>query len=354
MRSLVLIVLLLFSINSFAQLGGKHTFSFLGLSYSARTVGLGNSFITAIDNDLSLGILTPSLLNMKQNNAATFNHSILSGGINYGMVGYAHKIRNAGIMSGHIRYASYGKMDLTNELGVKTGEFRAGDVIAGVGFQHDVNKYISIGANLNFIFSNLETYNAFGMSLDLAGTFHFDKANTIVTAVVKNFGYQFDGYIKKQHEPIMPEMQIGISHKIKHAPIRISVLMHHLTKWDLSYLDPSLKPKKDPLTGDTIPVKKASWGEKFGRHFTFQLEILITSYLQIRAAFNYNQRQQMKIIDRTGMAGFSFGLGLMFKKFQIQYGINVISAAGFNNMFSISTSISEWKKRGTPRKSAKK
>lgn len=354
MRSLALIISVLFSVSGFAQLGGKHTFSFLGLSYSARTVGLGNSFITARDNDLSLGILTPSLLNEQQNNAGTFNHSILSGGINYGMVGYAHKIKNAGIMSGHIRYVSYGKMDMMNELGIKTGTFRADNVIAGVGFQHDVNRFISIGANLNFIFSNLAQYNAFGMSLDLAGTFHFDKANTIVTAVVKNFGYQFDGFITKQHEPIMPEMQLGVSHKIKHAPLRISVLMHHLNKWDLSYFDPNQKPTKDPLTGDTISVKRAGWGEKFGRHFTFQLEILITSYLHVRAAFDYNQRQQMKSIDRTGMAGFSFGLGLMFKKFQIQYGINVVSSAGFNNMFSISTNFSEWKKRGTPRKRAKK
>jgi len=347
MRISLLISLFFFSVTSFAQLGGKHTFSFLDLSFSARTVGLGNDFITARDNDLSLGLLTPSLLNELQNNSATFNHSILASGTNYGMVGYAHKIKNAGIMSGQIRYISYGKMDRTNELGEVTGTFRAGDVVVGLGFQHDINKYISIGANLNFIFSNLDTYNAFGMSLDLAGTFHFDKANTIVTAVVKNAGYQFSGYVTKQHEPIRPQMQIGVSHKIKHAPLRISVLMHDLNKWDLTYNDPNVKPTKDPLTGDTIPVKKSGFGDKLGRHFTFQLEILITSYLHVRAAFNIQQRQQMKVVDRTGMAGFSFGFGLMLKKFQIQYGINIISAAGFNNMFSISTNIDEWKKRGS-------
>jgi hypothetical protein len=349
MRKVVSIVILFFAFAANAQLGGKNTFSFLGLSYSARTVGLGNSFITARDNDLSLGLLTPSLLNAVQSNAATFNHSILSGGINYGMVGYAHKIKNAGIISGQIRYVSYGKMNETNELGVSIGTFTSNNVLAGLGFQHDINRFISIGANLNFVFSNLANYNAFGMTLDLAGTFHFDKANTIVTALVKNAGYQFDGYIKKQHEPIMPEMQLGVSHKIKHAPFRISVLIHHLNKWDLTYYDPSIVPKKDPLTGDSIVIKKPGFGEKLGRHFTFQLEILITSYIHLRAAFDFNQRQQMKVIDRTGIAGFSFGFGLMLKKIQLQYGINIVSAAGLNNMFSISTNIDEWKKRETPR-----
>lgn len=330
---------------SFSQLGGKHTFASLDLSYSARTVGLGNDFITARDNDLTLGLLTPSLLNLEQSNATSFSHSILSGGINYGMVGYAHKIKNAGIMSGHVRYVSYGKMDETNEYGDVIGSFRAGDVIAGLGFQHDVNRFISVGANLNFIFSNYSYYNAFGMTLDLAGTFHFDKANTLVTALIKNAGYQFDGYTQKNHEPIRPNMQIGVSHKIKHAPLRLSVLIHDLNKWDLTYNDPFLKPTKDPLTGDTIPVKRSGFGEKLGRHFTFQLELLPTKYLQFRFAFNYQQRQQMKVVDRTGLAGFSFGFGLMLKKFQLQYGINIVSTAGFNNMFTLSTNIDEWKKR---------
>ena len=64
----------------------------------------------------------------------------------------------------------------------------------------------------------------------------------------------------------------------------------------------------------------------------------------IRGAFNYKQREEMKVMNRTGMSGFSLGLGLHLKKFQFQYGFNAVSAAGFNNMFTLSTNINEWKK----------
>jgi hypothetical protein len=52
----------------------------------------------------------------------------------------------------------------------------------------------------------------------------------------------------------------------------------------------------------------------------------------------------MKVTNRAGMSGFSLGVSLMLKKFQFHYGFNAISAAGFNNMFTLSTNINEWKK----------
>lgn len=342
---LVVAFVFLVVFQSVGQIGGQSTFSFLNLGYSARTVGLGKDFITAVDDDVTLGLLTPSLLNPLHHKNATFSHSILSGGLNYGMFGYAHQLKNEALISGHIRYMSYGKMDLTLPTGEVAGTFTAGDVVVGAGYGQKINEIITLGANLNFIFSNLETYNAFGMTVDVSGTFNFEDKRTVVTALVRNLGIQFSGYTDNNREPIAPNTMLGLSHKLKHAPFRISILAHHLHKWDLTYNDPNQVPKTDPLTGELIEVEKAGFMEKLGRHFTFQLETILGKYIHIRAAFDYHQRQEMKVIDRTGAAGFSFGFGLMLKKFQIQYGINVVSAAGFNNMFTLSTNLSEWKRR---------
>ena len=331
--------------QSIAQIGGQSTFGFLNLGYSARMVGLGTNFITAVDEDVTLGLATPSLLNPLHHKNASFSHSILSGGLNYGQFGYAHQLKNEAMLSGHIRYMSYGKMDWTLPTGEVVGTFSAGDVIVGAGYGHKINKIITLGANLNFIFSTLETYQAFGMGVDLSGTFNFEDKRTVVTALVRNLGIQFSGYTDNNREPIAPNAMIGVSHRLKHAPFRISVLAHHLNKWDLTYNDPNAVAKVDPLSGQLQEIQQAGFMEKLGRHFTFQLETLLGKHIQIRAAFDYHQRQEMKVVDRTGMAGFSFGFGLMLKKFQIQYGINVVSAAGFNNMFTLSTNLNEWKKR---------
>jgi hypothetical protein len=344
-RILILTFVLSPTIVVFGQIGGQFGFAFLDQAYSARSVGLGTNFLTAIDEDLTLGLAVPSLLNERHHKNATFNHSILSGGTNYGMFGYGHKLKKAGMLSGHIRYLSYGKMDWNLPTGETVGTFSAGDVIIGAGYGHQLNPVITVGANVNMILSTLESYTAFGMSADLSGTFWFEKPKITLTAMVRNFGYQFAGYTSNNRAPIGPNPMLAISHRLKHAPFRISILAHHLHKWDLSYNDPNAQPKKDPLTGELIEPERAGFMEKLGRHFTYQLELLLGKYVHIRAAFDYHQRQEMKVVDRTGMAGFSFGFGLMLKKFQLQYGINVISSAGFNNMMTFSTNLSAWKKR---------
>ncbi|MES2800068.1 MAG: type IX secretion system protein PorQ [Bacteroidota bacterium] len=328
---------------SWAQTGGENAFPLLNLGFSARAVGLGNDFISAKDQDVSLGVLNPSLLNEKMHTGAGFNHAILSGGINYGMAAYAHKLLG-GVFAAHVRYLDYGKMLRTTIDGQVIGSFQPFEAVIGVGYGRQLNKSISVGANFNVITSSLENYGAFGLSLDLAGTYTNAKENLLVTALFKNAGVQVKKYTDTDRVPLPAELQMAISYKLEHAPFRFSLLAHHLNKWDITYNDPNLKPTKDPLTGDSIPVPTAGFGEKLFRHFTPQVEIIIADVVHLRTAFDYHRRQEMKLESRPGVAGFSFGLGLFFKRFSIDYGFSVYSRAGFNNMISLSTHLSKWKK----------
>jgi hypothetical protein len=52
-----------------------------------------------------------------------------------------------------------------------------------------------------------------------------------------------------------------------------------------------------------------------------------------------NRRQELKLEQRPGIAGFSFGAGLYFKRFTLDYGIMSYSAAGVQNMLSLSMPI---------------
>ena len=190
----------------------------------------------------------------------------------------------------------------------------------------------------------MEHYNAFGAAIDIGGTYTHANENFLVTALVKNAGFQFNGYNGKQKDPLPTEFQMATSYKIQHAPFRFSLLAHHLNRWDITYMDPNLKPTIDPLTGDTIPVKYAGFGEKLARHFSYQVEILVSKNIHLRAGFDYQRRQEMKLEQRPGISGFTFGVGLYFKKISIDYGFSCYSKAGFNNMLTLSTNFSRWKK----------
>lgn len=342
---LLLFISCIFTVQCiYGQTGGNHTFALLDLPYSARAAALGTDFITAKDQDLNLTVANPSLYNAKMHQHAGFNQALLAGGINYGMASYARSFKNDITGGASLRYVSYGKMDRRDEAGTSMGSFSPGEFILGAGLGKQLNPQISVGANVNLLYSQLESYNAFGASLDLAGSYELEKANLFVTALVKNAGYQFKNYVSGARAPLPAEFQLAVAHKLMHAPFRFSLLLHHLNKWDLTYNDPNLKPTVDPLTGDTIAVPIAGFGKKLAHHLTFQTEVLISKNIHFRAAFDYHRRQEMRVVARPGLAGFSFGLGMYFKRFSLDYGFAVYSAAGYNNMISLTTNLDKWKK----------
>lgn len=343
MKTSLLLISLLIGNVIFAQIGGQTTFALLGLNYNARSSGLAGNFITAKDQDINMGVANPSLLNAKMHQVISLSQAIHAGRINYGMLSYGHAFNEKQFLSAHIRYVAYGKMTRTEKNGVEMGEFNPFEYIIGVGYGHQLNPRISVGANLNIIGSHLEVYNSYGTSVDLSGTYLNKSETVLVTALFKNVGFQFNAYNDKR-APLPADFQLGVSYRLKHAPFRFSILAHHLNKWDLTYTDPNAQPTVDMLTGDTIPVKRAGFFEKLGQHFTYQLEVLATKNIHIRAGFDYYTRQSMKLESRPGIAGFSFGFGLYFKKFSIDYGFTTFSRAGFNNMLSISANIGKIKK----------
>lgn len=341
---LILIALLGLS-SAFGQTGGKHTFQFLDLDFSARSMSLGGDFIALKDNDLNLAVANPASITEKMDGALALNHFIYPAGINYGQLAYAKNFEQVGTFTGHLRYVSYGQFTRTDETGVEQGTFTAGDYALGVGYGKSLNKYFSVGANVNLIFSHLESYTAFGFGVDIASTFHNEDKNFTATILARNIGYQVKGYTSGNNEPLPLEVLAGVAYKLKHAPFRFSVMIKDITTWDLTYVDPTLQPTLDQLTNDTIPVPTASFVGKMAYHTNFGVEVIPSDNFFFRIGFNYQRRDALGIVDRKGASGFSFGFGLNTKKFEFNYGLAFYSAAGASNVFGITTNFSKWTKK---------
>ncbi len=343
MKTTLLLFFSSISILLHSQTGGTKGFQLLDLSFNARSISLAGDFISVMDNDINMGISNPSLLNPEMNKVISFNSSFQAGNINYGMLSYGKNTKKIGTLAGYIKYVNYGKMQRTSVAGVNEGTFRPVELIVGGAIGKQINERLSVGANINLLYSQLETYNAFGGSLDFAGTYYNKDKEFLVTILAKNIGYQFKSYLNDSRDLLPTEIQMAVSYKLKHAPFRFSILAHNLNKWDITYNDPNLKPTIDPLTGDTIPVKTSSFFEKLANHFTYQLEILISKNIDLRVGFDYNRRKELALAERSGMAGFSFGAGFHFAKFSLDYGFVIFSRSGFNNAITLSTNLSKWK-----------
>jgi hypothetical protein len=323
---------------------GLNSFAFLNTIYSSRSAGLGSNLITISDNDIGLSVENPSLLSSQHVRSLQINQAILPSGVQVGMLCYAFKSKH-GIFSPVIRFQNYGRFDGTDELGNATNSFSAIEYSLGMNYSRAVGKTIKIGAGINLIGSHMDVYSSLGVHGTMGATYSHPKQDLAASFIVKNIGFQLVPYENTDRAPLPVEVQSGISYKLNHAPFRISLLGHHLNHWKILYNDPNLQPTIDALSGDTIPVDRPGFGKNLASHFSYSLELLASDKLEFRTGFNYFRREQMKLLDRPGLSGFSFGIGIKLKKIKIDYGILVMSAAGSNHYLGISTNFDNWKKK---------
>lgn len=330
---------LIFSISTYAQSGGKATYKFLSLPNSARIAALGGNFLTIHDNDLSLALANPSLITPQMRHSLSLNFVDYYAGINYGFASYGFNSAKLGSFATSMQFYSNGQFKGTDETGEVTNTFTAGEYAFNVGWGRMLDSVFSIGANFKAIYSGLETYNSFGLAVDVAGSY-VPNENFCASLLFRNIGRQLTTYANEV-EPLPFEIQAGISKKLAHVPFRYSLLFQHLEKWDLTYLDPNAPV--DPFTGEVI---KKTGAEAFGgnvlRHIVIGGEFIPAKFLSFRVGYNYLRRKEMVVSSHPGSVGFSWGLGLKISKINLSYSRSAYHLNGSPNFISISTNLGDW------------
>ncbi|MCX6291912.1 MAG: type IX secretion system protein PorQ [Bacteroidetes bacterium] len=343
---LFLFLLLLSATSLFAQqqVGGSYVYGFLDVPASARTAALGGTFISAKDNDLNVALQNPSVLNPGMNNQLLLNGVLYFDGVKFGDAGYAKDFGKAGTFMANMHYANYGQFleaDITGEI---VGKFHAADYNLNIGWGYRMNELFSVGANLKTIYSNYYYYNSFGAGADLAATLYDSISQFTLAVVAKNMGVMLKDYVKADNEPFPVEVEIAASKRLIHTPFRFNLTYRHLEKLDLTYTDPNDASLVDPLTG-AAKVKTYDLFDLLSSHIIFATEILLTQNFHLRAAYNFQRRQDLRVDTSPGTVGLSFGFGIKINKFNIGYGRAAYHNAGAANHFSISTNLSEFIKK---------
>ena len=331
-----------------AQTGGNNTYEFLNLPYSARVAALGSNFLAAKDDDLSLAITNPSIIDDKLNKRLALTIVDYFGDATYGMAAYSHTFKKVGSFTSALQFVSYGKFLEADETGQTYGNFSGGDYALTIGWGRLLEKHFLIGANLKMIYSDLERYNSFGMAVDVAGSYYHEKSGFMGTMLFKNIGRQFDAYVPGNREPLPFEIQLGISQKFNTLPLRYSIVYNHLEKWDLTYTDPS-KANIDPVSGEEIKVSGFdAFADKLMRHFVLGVEFYPVKRFNISIGYNYQRRRELRTEVKKGIVGFSLGCGINVYKFRISYAWSKYHLGAAPNTFTISTNLSDFtKKKGS-------
>ena len=340
LRILFFIVILLTSHVLIAQIGGNGTYKFIDLPASARSAAMGGKMISLREQDLNLVADNPSILDSSMHNDLALSYINYLADINLGHVAYARNIRGFGPVSASMHYINYGTFKAADVTGQELGTFGAAEYALSLSHGRALDSLFSMGVSLQFIYSALEQYKSFGIATDFGGSYLSKNKGFSAGLVFRHMGAQLIRYTEKNTEPLPMEIQLGVSKRFAHAPLRLNFLASNLQKWDLTWIDPNSSGiKYDPITGD--PINKLITFDKMMRHFVIGIEFLPSKNFNLRLAYNYQRRQELRVAVRGGMTGFSFGAEIKVSKFRISYGRATYHLAGASNHITLTTNISQ-------------
>ena len=344
-RFYLLLLSVTVSFLAFSQ-AGTGVYQFLDLPVSSRLAALGSINVSLHDNDINFAFQNPALLTSETNNVIGLNMANYLADIKFGTAVYGRNFGNKNYFAFGIQYIDYGMFKYANEANNQVGDtyFTAKDMALYIMYARPVTKRITVGATLKPVYSVYETYTSYGLAADVGASYNDSTHQFSAGLVFKNMGMQLKGYYSEdgvQHlEPLPFDIQLGISKKFEHAPLRLSLTLDNLQQWDLSY--ESTNQPTDNLTG-TATTNKIGFVDMAFRHTVLAAEFVPSNNFYLTVAYNDRRQQEMTMSGFKSGAGFSFGGGIKLYKFHVGFGMTQFQVGNYAYQFSISTALKDFK-----------
>lgn len=338
MRKILLILHIVFSTTTSAQVGGEQVFTFLNVTTSARQAALGGEVLTAY-NDVNQPLWNPSTINKEMDNQLSASYVDFLADVNYGSLTYAHLInRRFGTLHTGITYVNYGKFIGADEDGKETGTFSARDLAFSVGYAYRIPKSdIYAGANIKWISSSIENYTSSGLAFDAGFTYYrFDKPY-IFSAVIRNVGYQINAFDEIK-EPLPLEIAVGASYTLENIPLQWHFTINSLQKWNISTENPS--DSETNLSGETNTDKITFLGNAV-RHVVIGAEFFPAGGFNLRLGYNFRRARELRLTESRTFSGLSAGFGLKMGKLKLNYAYTKFHPASNTNTFTLQIDLSK-------------
>jgi hypothetical protein len=329
-RNALYIILLIFLTNpSFAQTGGDNVYEFLNLTHSGLVAGLGGTNVSLPQDNLNLTYHNPALLRQGMNNSLALNYVNYFAGINYGLALYSHTFNGIGNFAAGLTYLNYGSFTGADASGNITESFRASEYAFQVMYSYEFDSLFTVGLNFKPVLSHLEDYTSVGFAFDIGAAYH-DRSNLFSAGlVIKNAGYEVTTFAGEPREKLPFEIQAGISQRLAHSPLRLSLTIRHLEKFDLTheYIDQSAATSDNKSSPEFI--------ENLMRHLIFGAELIPHRNFYFCGGFNYQRRRELQVESRVATVGFSWGFGINTSFLNLEFGRSTYHLAGSSNHVSL-------------------
>lgn len=329
MRNIYILFLLFISIAVVAQ-DDDTVFRSLRFPTSARANALGGHTVALIERDPSLVFHNPGLLGGEMDGMVNLNYMNYISDINVGSALFtkAHKERGAwGIGASFI---NYGTMKGYLPENIATGDFSANDISLQGFYSYDLSDRWRGGVAMKFLYSSFSEYSSFGLAVDAGLSYYNEEKAFSFGLVFKNMGAQLKTYDEERY-PLPWDIQLGITKKMNHAPIRLSLTAMYLNRWKFDSIDTTGTADDD------------NFFQTFAKHLVIGVDFIPSENFWIGLGFNPKRSRDMKIENGNKLGGFSAGAGLKVQKFDIGASVARYHPSALAVMVSISTTLSDFR-----------
>lgn len=300
---------------------GTRVYEFLNITTSARMAALGGNAQSAWDADPNGSLWNPALMNEEMHGQIGINYVNYLADIAFGSASAVYQLNDESFVSIHGQYVDYGDFRGTDEIGNETGNFSANDAAITVGYARRLGDFFTVGANLKYINSRIETYSSSALAADIGVVFHDIDYNTNVSLSIRNFGYQLKTYDgTRENMPV--QINLGITHQLEYVPLALTMTLHDLQKFDIS-----------------MPYAKNGEETTFGRkvidHISVGAELFPQQGFNMRVGYNFKRGNELSMDGIRAFSGLTYGFGIRVHAFRLEYSRANYHKSGGSNHFGL-------------------
>ena len=316
---------------------------FLRLPQSPHISALGGMAVAHPGQDIAFALQNPALMRPGLHNQLGLHYNLYFAGIKAANLQYGYHVPkiNTSFALG-IQSLNYGTFTKTDAAGNVFGEFRANDYAISLGASRAYGSRWRYGAALKFAGSQLYDKGSVALLADV-GIVYTDTARLLtIGAVAKNMGATLRPYNPDRNaEPLPFDLQIGISKRFAHLPLRLMATIHHLYEWDIRYNNPADRVTNTLFGTPDTTDDKSYFADKLFRHFNFAAEFTLGQRISLIAGYNHLRRGELGLKEQMKLAGFSFGASLNLNKFQVHYARSYYYVNGAYNEFGLNMQLGQ-------------
>lgn len=294
-------MLCIVSVAAHAQTSGSPSFTFVDVPANARLAALGGVNVSLADRDVNFFFSNPALVGDSLAGWGSVGYRFFVAGMGLSSVAYSGNFSRIGTLQFGVQHMDYGSIEGYDPSGMELGEFNARETALLISKSHAISHY-RFGLTMKGVFSSLAGFRSAALLFDIGGVFIHPDKELSVGLVIRNAGFVLSEYSESSTTALPFDVQLGVTFKPEHMPVRFSFTAHDLADVDDGYYD--------PLDGETSTLNKVL------RHLNFGAEVLLHRNVSLLAGYNFRLHRELRMEEYGGGAGVTVGFAARVRTFE--------------------------------------